>query len=157
MRVVYENRESQTAEQQIVAEVIEAWGLEGADKLPISYRMDYAVYHWEVKPPIQVIDWFLEAKSRDWMFGNGDGYRLSLLKAEAAWTLRQVTGLPSILAVRFFGGIIRWTHMNIYRPDIIIAGRRDRNDAADIEPHVVYDWSLFSELDRRPKFIPIAG
>lgn len=142
VRPLYENDQSLSAEAEIANACAYCWGWE-ARKLSIAYGPDYALIRDGVPRP--TVRMFLEAKDRNWTFGNGDGYWLSALKARSCWSLWQSTGIPVRLAVRFNDGVIRWTRMNLFT-NTIWTGRHDRDDQFDVEPHVVFDWIVFEEL-----------
>jgi hypothetical protein len=145
MRPLYENAANVSDEEAIVIELLPFLKLDAYCKLSMAYGVDFALMMGDDTLPARVV-LFAEAKKRNWAFGSGDGYRLSLLKARSAWSLQQTTGIKSVLAVRFNDGIIRWCRMNTYNDRVIIAGRTDRGDPFDLEPHVTFDWVVFEEL-----------
>lgn len=145
--MIYENDGDRAAENEIAFKFRKAMRFDGFRKLPMSYRIDYAMLRNDPKVEDGRVIAYAECKDRDYAFGHRDGYRLAESKARAAYLYRVVDGLPSYVVVRFNDGIIRWCPMNVYRDDIIIAGRSDRpNDPGAMEPHVIFDWVMFKEI-----------
>ena len=147
MRPLYETAANLSDEEVIVTQFVSRSSLfDRWRKLPFSYNLDFALLQDDPRHKHGRVVAYAEAKARNWLFGSGDGYYLAEQKVRAAKLFKAVDGLQSYLVVRFADGIIRWCPMNVYGDEIIIAGRTDRNDPADLEPHVIYNWAVFCEL-----------
>jgi hypothetical protein len=145
-RPLFENDATKAVERAIAKECAEAWGYDFEKINALSYGPDFAMLRRGCgdHPPV---DFYLEAKGRNWRYRDGDGYWLSVLKVRSCWALKQCSGTPSRLAVRFDDGVIRWTRMNLHSDRVIWAGRKDRNGSpGDMEPCFVFDWAAFEEL-----------
>jgi hypothetical protein len=120
----------------------------------ITYGFDFVMTNGAEADRSPRVVLYLEAKARDgsdgrngWGFGIGDGYRLSLHKAQAAKLATATTGLECMLAARFRCGNIYLTNFNQRDKRIIMAGREPRPGCPnDIEPHVIFPWNVWQHV-----------
>ena len=128
------------------------FGLEKVDD--ITYGFDFCLINgYEADGSPRVI-MYLEAKNRDgtngnqgWVFEDGDGYRLSLAKAEKAKVATATTGLDCLLAVRFIGGRVFMADFRRRDKRVIMAGRKPRPGCPnDWEPHVIFPWRVWDQV-----------
>ena len=134
MRPLYETPESLEDEQK-VADLLEMYWTRKLVKLPIAYRVDYAV----VKDDITA---WAEIKCRTTEYPE---MYLSLHKWMAGKELSRQTGLPFIL-VYAFKGKVHWKTVENDTPRIVIGGRKDRKDWQDMEPMAVFRLDQFKTL-----------
>ena len=142
-RPFYEAAADRANEAEVAGLVTSAWRCE-ARKLPAAYRLDYML----LRGPRVVA--FMEVKDRprySWAaLDRLGGYRLSLHKWLAATHMARDMDRAFVLAVRA-AGVLRalvCTRPSDWRADdVIMAGRNDRGDWQDIEPHVVFAASRF--------------
>lgn len=148
MRPLYENDRQRQAEGNIIKIVIEpAWRCR-AEKLPVSYGLDYLLLR--VKKAVA----FMEFKGKpehsfDEMVGMVGGVPLDLDKIERALHYQTLTKLPFALVCAFYDGIYRAVLCEIAAGapyDVRFGGRRDRGDWQDREPYVVLNPALFKYL-----------
>lgn len=139
MRPIYENDVSRATEREVVADV-ELMLNAKCVKLPISYRVDYAITS--------------DGKSvRAWAEIKGRNRKYStLLLAASKWVtmlnLSRATGMPSFLFVRWPEGIC-WARVTEAVPvEYEIAGRTDRGDPDDIEPCAMIPVRVFTALEK---------
>lgn len=145
-RPIYENATDRANEAEVAALLGARFRCE-ARKQPKAYHLDYAL----VRGATVVA--FAEVKDRprySWgYFARFGGYRLSLNKWMAARRYCLGMGLPFVLAVRAGGDARRMVCMapESWRVDSVMwAGRKDRGDWQDEEPHVVFLADRFSPL-----------
>lgn len=143
MRPTYENDANRSAEAEIAELIAARWALSQLLKLSMAYGLDYAMVRGE-----RDIVGFTEIKDRALPFEYGDGYYISLQKALRAEQLSTLTSLPCVLVVRFSDGLVRRAFFASHQRDhVIVAGRTDRGDPFDIEPHVIIRWEAFKALE----------
>lgn len=137
LRRIYETPEHLKEEGRVIEALCSRWGCEWW-KLPLTYRLDYAL----TSPDDEVKAW-LEIKCRAAKYPD---MNISLHKIMAGLELSRVTGLPFLL-VYAFGDEIYWrsiapeSHLKI-----IMWGRSDRNDWQDTEPTAVFALKDFKRL-----------
>jgi len=144
MRPLYETERDLSNEEKVLAYLVEKWALSGWLKLSLSYGLDYAL----CRLPGQISS-YAEIKVRPGLSpGFGDGYYLSLHKVMRAREINSETGAPCHLVVNFPGNedSIWRADMFSHKDGCIVAGRKDRGDPLDQEPHVVYPWEAFRQL-----------
>jgi hypothetical protein len=140
--MMYETEDDLKNEDAVAAFLIETWQLADRLKLSIPYGLDYALIRQG-----RDICAFCEVKCRPGLnFGQGDGYYLSLQKAMRAREITLETGLPCGLVVRFSDGVVASVPFTEHLPGCIVAGRSDRNNQFDKEPHVIFPWDKFTVL-----------
>lgn len=105
-------------------------------KLPLTYRLDYAL----TSSSDELRAW-LEIKCRS----RKEDIKLSLHKVMAGLELNRVTGLPFLLVVAF-GSEIYWRPITQEKMDVVMWGRVDRGDWQDTEPMVVFPLGTFKRL-----------
>jgi hypothetical protein len=136
-RPLYETAESLSEERALIDRVCAAWKCE-AVKLPIEMRVDFALCRAN-----KVVSW-AEVRQRRRRF---DPYYINLQKWVAAAELAEVTGKPAFFVVcwpDWFGYV--HADASLVKGDLLITGRRDRDDWQDIAPAVSVPLSLFREL-----------
>lgn len=134
---MYENSQTLSVEEATMDAVCKAWNL-GRRKLPISYRID-----WAVTDRNEPVAW-AECKRR---YNPHDQYPtliLSLAKYMHGMELAERTGLPFLIIVEFDDGIRFCKHEVM--PPIVWGGRSDRGDPQDMEPMVDIPMSKFVAL-----------
>jgi hypothetical protein len=157
-RPTFETDETLAAEERI-AQVVKAHSFSHIigvmlHKLGRLQIIDFAV-EIGIRPNQEIIA-FLECKWRvetatqkGLPYGYGDGYYISLNKALHADSLNRA-GTPVLLCCQFIDQSIwiaeDWTPDSLPGQRIIMAGRDDRNDGDDIEPHVVVPWANFTKI-----------
>ena len=135
LRRLYETPADRKAEQAVIDVLCKRWECEWW-KLPLTYRLDYAL----TTEDDEVKAW-LEIKCRS---EKGD-IKLSLHKVMAGLELHKVTGLPFVLAVAF-GDEIYWQRIVPGNMEIVMWGMVDRGDWQDTEPMVVFPLETFKRL-----------
>ena len=125
MRPRYERESDRQAETKIMEKVVQALGFTGFKKLPASYVLDFAALRGNE------IAGFVEVKRRHNAMNKYPDIFVALNKLNAASQLKMI-GKKTIFAVEW-DDCTGWVLLE--NPShISIAGRTDRNDAADIEP-----------------------
>lgn len=134
-RPIYETTINITKEAAIAGELSAAWNCD-VIKLPRLYSCDYAAMR-----DGSVSAW-IEIKCRNRSYPT---YLLSLHKWLKGVELSNVTGKPFILVVSWDDKII-YKNVTNEPVKIVIGGRKDRGDPADIEPMVEIEISGFKKL-----------
>ena len=135
MRPLYEDSTSLGNEEAVLARLKQRWHCVGF-KLPIAYRLDYALVE-----DGRVQAW-AEIKCRGKRY---EEMYLSLHKWMAGKELADKTGLPFLL-VYAFGVNIYWKRVDEDTPRLVIGGRTDRKDWQDTEPMAVFALKDFNPL-----------
>lgn len=135
LRRLYETPADRAAEQVVIDVLCKRWECEWW-KLPLTYRLDYAL----TSSDDEVKAW-LEIKCRS----KKEDIKLSLHKVMAGLELSRVTGLPFLLAVAFRDEIY-WRPVSQEKWDIVMWGRVDRKDWQDTEPMAVFPLESFKHL-----------
>ena len=141
-RPMYETPKDLHREQEILQRVCTAWNCE-AQKLPISYKLDYAICK------AGDISGFVEIKHRHTNWGSFPDIMLSLSKFTAASLLYEVTRKPCLFVVGTDDGQVHWCHLHHGDPTLELRfGGRTTNtrDQADIEPVYHIPNHLFAKL-----------
>ena len=142
-RPMYEGDADRSNELSAITRMADAFSVEFA-KLPISYRMDYAVIKGGQ------ISGFVEVKSRNMTWGQYPNVILSMSKVEKACSYFDLLKLPSLLLVATTDGLIHYTHMHDVPSNskLEFSGRTvNTRDSADIEPCYHIPNERFSKLD----------
>jgi len=134
MRVRYEQQRDLDNEARVVRLMAEH-KIE-MRKLPISYRLDYAMFR------DNKLRGFAEVKTRSHKHDRYPTLMISLGKVVAAQHLADVTKTRSVLLVQYLDGIF-WTDFKTPH-EVLMGGRTDRGDAADIEPCAHYPIEAFT-------------
>ncbi len=147
MRPIYENSASKEKEQAFAEKLCSVWNF-CCKKLPISYHLDYALFR---KGSLCVSAW-LELKCRTNDSNKYDTYIISLNKVLVARRIFEVTGLPTVLAVRF-QDCDKYTRLSDLSPKMLgkriaMGGRKDRNDWQDVEPVCHIPMAEFKGLSK---------
>ena len=134
MRPRYERPADLTVERKVAAQM-ERKGIQ-LHKLPISYRLDFAMFkNGKLKG-------WAEIKARR---NNHDRYptlMISLGKVLAARQLADVSGTRSILLVQYLDGLYWCDFASAF--EIRMGGRYDRGDADDVEPVAHFPIEAFT-------------
>lgn len=139
MRPRYENNASLEMERKIATVICEAFNVEVA-KLPIAYRVDYAVLK------DGEITAFLEVKHREIKKDTYPDIILALGKYLAGKELYERTGRRFIFAIGTYDGVF-WTDLSESQYPLAIGGRVDRGDWQDIEPMIRIPMGDFHEVE----------
>jgi hypothetical protein len=149
-RPIYEKQSDRIAEARI-AEFYREWsGYEFLKKQPMEFGPDFKMF--DERGRLQCL---IEVKDRsgDWLKTNGltfgfrDGYYMAEHKVETAMRRAVELDVSCDIVVRFRG----W---DVYRIAVqnyagrVYAGRKDRNDRADMEWEKVYPWDRFEKIGR---------
>lgn len=140
---MYETPKDLYREQQIIQKVC-AWWTCDAEKLPISYKFDYAICK------AGDIVGFVEVKHRFVNWGQFPDIMLSLSKFTAASQLYEVTRKPCLFVVGTEDGQVHYTQLQNIDPGMTLKfGGRTTNtrDQADIEPVYHIPNHLFMKLE----------
>jgi hypothetical protein len=145
-RPLYETAGDLSAEGEFIDGLCTLWKC-GAWKLPIRYKLDYALFRGES------IRAFLEIKVRNYRKDAFEDYMISMDKVLTARIYSDFAKVPSILAVQWLdtsGFIDLGTLKNF---SLGFGGRTDREDSQDREPVVLIPISDFSCIDtvRNPR------
>lgn len=135
MRPLYETPETLRNEDSVIKRLCRQWQCESR-KLPMSYRVDYALVVKE-----KMVAW-LEVKCRNQPY---EQMYLSLAKWAAGTGLSKATGLPFLLVYAFKDGLC-WKRVDEDKPDFYIGGRSDRGDWQDMEPMAVFPLKDFKVI-----------
>tara|TARA_A100001011_G_scaffold386920_1_gene463765 strand:- start:395 stop:829 length:435 start_codon:yes stop_codon:yes gene_type:complete len=127
-------------EENIVRDISQVWDV-SFTKLPIQYRLDYALLRND-----EVMA-FAEIKKRTNTISTYSTYMISLSKILASKNLTSVTGKKCFLIVGFTD-LTAFVDMDVdYK--LKIGGRLDRNDWQDLEPTCHIDIHKFTKLNKR--------
>tara|TARA_R110000751_G_scaffold231149_3_gene332553 strand:+ start:1141 stop:1569 length:429 start_codon:yes stop_codon:yes gene_type:complete len=140
-RPIYETAADLEVENGIARHLKAEYGLD-CRKLPVSYRIDWAVFKGKK------LVGFMELKARKVTKTKYPTLILSLSKLMAGCELASKTSTIFWLGVKWLDtfGVCRITPP--FR-NVEMGGRTDRNDAADIEPVVHVPVERFKELVRQ--------
>ena len=136
-RALYETSGDLLMERRFVEGLCTLWKC-GAWKLPIRYKLDYALYRDDT------IRAFLEVKIRNYMKDDFGEYMISMDKVLTARQYADFAKVPSLLAVQWqdTSGFIDLGMLKNFR--LGVGGRTDRGDSEDREPVVLIPISDFS-------------
>lgn len=134
-RRLYETPSDLAAERVVIERLNARWSC-AAFKLPIAYRLDYALVDGK-----HIAAW-AEIKCRGAKY---EEMHLSLHKWMAGLELSRSTHRPFIL-VYAFGDEVFWRSVENDKPNIVIGGRTDRTDWQDTEPMAVFPLKDFKRL-----------
>jgi hypothetical protein len=130
-RPLYENQEDRNNEEAVVTEVCHVWKC-SHQKLPISYKLDYALMR------DQKVNALCEIKCRNVPSDFYETIMISSLKVIAARRLSEAMNVPCLFVIRYQDDI-RFINFNEEPDSVEIGGRKDRNDAQDTEIVFHYD------------------
>lgn len=126
MRPIYETETDLRNERDVVEVFNRLWGTQ-AYKLPRAYSLDYLLTRGSDAVA------FVEIKCRQVPSGKYDTLMISMAKILKGRAITRETDIPSLL-------VVKWTdktgyvYMSEIDMNIQVGGRRDRDDAQDIEP-----------------------
>jgi hypothetical protein len=144
MRPTYETDETRAREAKIALRCVSLWGV-AFQKLPISYRLDYALTTLDGR----AILGFCEIKTRETLAGEHPTYKVSASKWLEARRWYVLAKLRTVLVVQHLD-IAVWYDLAEMYPRFEMWGRSDRGDSQDREPALVIPSSFASPLDRVP-------
>jgi hypothetical protein len=142
MRPRYESDSDRKGEADLLSFVCRRWDCT-AEKLSDRYELDYLLLRNGVGCA------WLELKIRTNAKAAYPTYMISFGKIMAARRLSGGSKLPSFLAVQWTDGI-HYTRLDeVKRFEVAIGGRRDRDDAQDIEPVILIPMDDFIPFKSR--------
>ena len=143
MRPMYETSDDLQREGSVAAIVEERWKCKLV-KLPIVYHLDFAATRGAKCVA------FCEVKTRNYTMQSIDqmgGYLLSLRKWMAARDLSMASDVPFILVVKTLDGVYYAAfHSDFLPDDLLVRGRKDRDDWQDIEPCILLKTKRFTKI-----------
>ena len=136
-RPKYETSEDLNNEGSIINHVSNLWNV-NFSKLPLSYKLDYAMYR------NNSLMGFCEIKRRKYRRSDFETYIISLDKVIKANQLSNITNTKSILLVSWIDGM-GWINLN---EDFSCkrGGRNDRTDWQAVEPVCHFKISKFKDV-----------
>ena len=141
-RPMYESAADRSNEQQVIERLAAAWGGE-YHKLPISYRMDYAVVrNGEIAS-------FVEIKARHMRWGQYPTVMISMNKVLTAANYAESLGLPTMFVVCTSDGRLHFARLGDIRlhAKLVHGGRTvQTRDGGDIEPCYMIPNAQFAEI-----------
>ena len=139
-RPFYEDSGDRANESAAMRQACSVWGLD-FHKLPISYRLDYALTSNDV------IKGFAEVKCRRFEWDTYPDVMVSVSKVQAAKSLYAATNQGSIFLVRANERLF-WTSLHETGDSRIVFGGRttQTRDSADVEPVVHIPCKNFREI-----------
>ena len=144
MRPTYESESDLARESGVAATIEKLWDCKLV-KLPISYHLDFAVTRGAKCVA------FCEVKTRNYEMEHINkmgGYLLSLRKWTTARDICLASQVPFILVVKTLDGVYYAAFDTDFLPDnLLVRGRKDRDDWQDIEPCVVLKTNRFTKID----------
>ena len=146
-RQMYENKESLSLEDDFRQSIEERTKV-SLKKLPISYRVDFAILDGTT------VQGFCELKCRAVASKTYDTLILSLGKWEALLNLRRsAENMRSRICVRYTDGDFWYSVREDSPKEVTVkwGGRSDRGDWQDMEPVVHIPISLFREFPENPR------
>lgn len=144
MRPLYETEGDLERESEVAALIEGRWNCK-LMKMPIRYHLDFAAVRGD-----KVVA-FCEVKTRNYTMEQIDkfgGYLMSIGKWANARALNASTNLPFILIVKASDAVYyaSFDSGNFTPDEVLMRGRKDRNDWQDIEPCVLLNTKRFKEL-----------
>lgn len=126
-RPFYETQEDLSREREVADEIARVWKCK-VRKMPVSYRVDYALFS------VNTLLAWLEIKCRRNAMKAYDTYMISADKIMSGLDLAHHANAPFLLVVKWSDGIgyTKITKLSDYK--IEFKGRDDRNDPNDMEP-----------------------
>lgn len=141
-RPLYETKAHLAKEFALADELALLWRCE-FEKLPIRYGVDYLLMR------NGNICGFCELKVREYEMDQLErmgGFMLSLGKWMEGARLREVTGLPFVIAIKLLDGIFWYSAKDATHDGMKIGGRKDRGDWQDVEPVILLKRDRFTKL-----------
>ncbi len=142
-RPQYETEEDRGRQRDVALYAVSCWahlGISQAVMLPRMSALDCCFSNdVDVKA-------YAEIKCREWIFGEGEGYRISKRKLISAQTTRLMFHVQVLLIVKFADQTVVLDFHRQLPSGYIKNGRSDRDDPQDIEEMAVYDWDGFHKL-----------
>lgn len=152
MRPLYETESDLNRESKIAEFLETAWQC-SFKKLSIKYALDFAL---TVDGKVKA---FCEIKTRNYTMNeiqSMGGYLLSIGKWTAAKQLCDSSGLPFVLIVSAKDALYKGRFIDFKPDDVLLRGRKDRNDWQDVEPCVLLKTNRFKRITNGNPFADIA-
>ena len=147
-RPIYESQSDINNERHVAEIMARVWNCEVL-KLPRLWPADYCCVRG------RSVEAFLEIKVRAYTFETlraMGGYMVDVRKIAALQSLVAVSGKKAFLCVSLAGSVYYMPVGPATLPtQVVMGGRRDRSDAADIEPCAIYCMSLFKPIQQETK------
>jgi len=147
-RPIYETRENIASERLVAEAVGRSWNCEVL-KLPRLWPADYCCVRG------RSVEAFLEIKVRSYTFEtlrSMGGYMIDVRKVAALQSLSETTNRQAFLIVSLAGQIYFMPVVPSNKPtQVVMGGRRDRSDDADIEPCAIFCMSMFRPIKQETK------
>jgi len=144
LRPVYESEEDRKNEEEIIRTILSV-NRDGLSyrKMPMSYKMDYAITEGEGNFPKVVA--FVEVKDKRAFKPHYKSIICSTAKWQSMVMTYFATGIPCWYAVRVGGGIGMLLAEPGHRFEARYGGRKDRNDPDDQHPCLLLPVEEFSQ------------
>lgn len=139
-RPTYESVADRENEERVIAKVAEQLGLKYA-KNKMAFEIDYSLF--DSRDTIKAL---AEVKCRSHSWAEYPTLNIAATKSGAAMRWKAVMHVPVLLVVDFAGDI-RWCYLHERGNIMLWWGRKDRNDADDMEPSVGIAHGRFYPLE----------
>lgn len=145
MRPIYETKEDEDRDHLLSLEIADLWNIK-VHKNPKFHPIDYSAGHNG-----QEIDYWMEFKSRgpDFDYALLDrlgGFMVPADKVTKWRTYLAISQLPVVLCISLSGDKYYMKYNPKKRYRFKVMGRKDRNDPADIFPHILFPMKDFKPL-----------
>lgn len=137
-RRLYENETNRKNEQAAKLRLEASWSVM-LRKLPIKYGAEWVAFRDDQAVAV------IEYKNRPHESTRFPTYLLSAHKWMAMRSLADTIGVPAVLVVEFIDGMQHYT-LEAGTAKASWAGRRDRDDADDLEPCMMIPMHLFGSI-----------
>ena len=137
-RRLYENAANRKNEQAAKASLEASWSVM-LRKLPIKYGAEWVAFRDDQAVAV------IEYKNRPHESSRFPTYLLSVHKWMSMRSLANTIGVPAVLVVEFKDGMRHYT-LEAGTAKTSWAGRRDRDDADDMEPCMMIPMELFGSV-----------
>lgn len=137
MRPLYESAKDLANELQVSSALAIKWDC-NFFKMPMSYHVDWMIMKDKPKA-------FAELKCRNNQIGRYPTFLLSLSKWMKGKDLAKEVGIPFLIIVRWTDGVF-YHEAGSSEVTYGVGGRRDREDAADVEPVVLIPIEKFTRI-----------
>jgi hypothetical protein len=142
-RPIYESQSDINNERHVAEIMARVWNCEVL-KLPRLWPADYCCVRG------RNVEAFLEIKVRAYSFETlraMGGYMIDVRKIAALQSLVAATGKKAFLCVSLQGEVYFMPVASDTQPgQVVMGGRRDRSDAADVEPCAIFAMEMFKPI-----------
>lgn len=139
MRPIYENDSDRTAESKIGEAIEMAWCC-SIKKLPISYRLDFALFR-----NLKMVG-MAEIKVRKVQRSHYPTYFISSSKWMAGKQMSLHLKIPFLIVIGYHDGIFWFKASEVEPCKVEWGGRSDRGDSQDMEPMAHFETSIMKML-----------